>query len=190
MAANSKSSSILELMNAIKAKKNLEEAEKNQEMQGCLDQQPDLPSDEQGDAEQLGDTKFTTGKYKGKEFRDVYVGNKNYTEWTRQNVSAAQTKFSVNMLEFRLYVEMRDKAKQNRIEKIKEKSKPKMEERKSATRRSFSEAGWEEIMAEPTQEEKKMMAALEAQEIQNKLERMKKVQVELEKEFITLLSQT
>jgi hypothetical protein len=38
MAANSKSSSILELMNAIKAKKNLEEAEKNQEMQGCLDQ--------------------------------------------------------------------------------------------------------------------------------------------------------
>ena len=105
-------------------------------------------------------------------------------------MSAAQTKFSVNILEFHLYVEVRDKAKQNRIEKIKEKSKPKMEERKSATRRSFSEAGWEEIMAEPTQEEKKMMAALEAQEIQNTLERIKKAQVELEEELMTLLSQT
>ena len=45
----------MDLMQVIRAKQNLEKEVKEQEFQESLDQQADQPSDEQGDAKQLGE---------------------------------------------------------------------------------------------------------------------------------------
>ena len=188
MAASSKDT-IMDLMQVIRAKQNLEKEVKEQEFQESLDQQADQPSDEQGDAKQLGEKKFVTGKHKSKEFRDVYVGDKSYTEWTRQNVMPSNPKWSLNMLEFRLYVEVRDQFKKIRVGKTKP-MKVSETARQPASRRTLSEASWEELMSEGTEttpEDYKTMLMLEIQEIKNTLQNMENEKMGLEKKLAAMM---
>lgn len=126
---------------------------------------PDQLEDEKDEGEQLGGKLLTTGKFKGKIFREVYLKEKDYLAWIRQNVSSMETKFSINMLEFRMYVESRDMVKRDRMMKqmmVEKFSK----ERPSAVRLTATECSWEEVMETEnlTQEEKKIITLTEIQQ--------------------------
>lgn len=79
-----------------------------------MDSYQDLSSDEQGESVRLGGLNFQSGKQKTKEFRMVYKFDKSYLTWVRDKVKPGKN-YSVNQLEFRMYVELRDNVKKERI---------------------------------------------------------------------------
>lgn len=159
------SSMVAELMKSITNKKQEIENEEYQKKLELLDNHPDQPVDEQGDAKQLGGKKLESGKQMGKTFREVYTKNKGYTEWTRQNVLPTSTKYSVPMMEFRLYVELRDEAKKERIKMVESDFQIVHTPRNAAQRRSHVEASWKESMqGETSDKQDKFNAIVECQE--------------------------
>lgn len=161
------------LKQAINKKKYQEAADRAQMLAQNLDQQQDQPGDEKDEGEQLGEKLLTTGKFKGKTFREVYLHQKEYLAWIRQNVSPAEPKFSINMLELRMYIESRDTVKRDRMMKqmmVEKFSK----ERTSATRRTATESSWDEVMeAEHViVEEKQVITLTEMQQYRTYLENL------------------
>ena len=80
-----------------------------------LDSQADLAGDEPEDAKPLGDSKLESGKCQGMRMRDVYQLDKTYVTWVREHVTPASKKYTVKMVEFRLYIELRDLQKSKRL---------------------------------------------------------------------------
>lgn len=102
--ASSKTSMASALMKKIESKQQEAMIEEQEKALAVLDNHPDHPSDENDDAKLLGEKRLEGGKHKDKTFREVYQKIKSYVEWTRLNVTAEQNKYTVRMLEFRLYV--------------------------------------------------------------------------------------
>eukprot|EP00435_Cladocopium_sp_Y103_P023289 s3061_g5.t1 len=172
------------------------EAEKKKTVEQMPDQARDLQSDEQGDAERMKDSSLQTGKYKDKMFGETYTGKykdkmfgetyvekKDYINWIRKNVTPDNSKFSLNMLEFRLYIEARDHHKLLRMKKEKaEKEAVQVSTptpRRAAQRRSNMECDWEEVMQPPTipvaAETQSQGLTADIQDLQEKLESINQV---------------
>lgn len=171
MSANNE---IEELRMAIQSKAKQQEREKFKTAEELMDMAPDLPADERGDAVLLRDKVLPTGRLKGTAFQEAYLYQKGYVEWVRQNVKSSNSKFTKEMLEFRLYVACRDTNKKNRLE-LEKKSKPKEKvetPRTPATRRTATESDWEEVM-NVAENDNKM--AMQLQMMQERLESIDQV---------------
>jgi hypothetical protein len=169
----------LDLRKVIQNKKNPgggKEEENNEQM---LNQSPDLPSDEQGNTELMKDYSLLTGKYKDKMFSETYVEKKGYVDWIRKNVVSHNSKFSVNMLEFRLYIETRDQHKILRLKREKAEKEAiyisTLIPRKAVQRRSNVECDWEVMMMLTTIPESKEYVTAEIQDLQGKLDNINQV---------------
>ena len=108
---------------------------------------------------------------------DVYQLDKIYGTWVRQHVTSASKKYTIKMVEFRLYIELRDLQKSKRFQKssihpqvlppypkgkftaTKAKAKA-VPSARTGIRRTLVQSEWEEVMGAESSETKMEMFSI------------------------------